>query len=70
VSFRLESTGAPGADAIESNVQRALDAVRARTDAIAAQPYTPGTPGDWTGAAPTTIGEALDRIAAALGPIA
>lgn len=26
--------------------------------------------GDWSGTAPTTIKEALDRIAAALGPIA
>lgn len=32
--------------------------------------YTPTTTADWTGADPTTIGGALDRIAAALGPIA
>lgn len=32
--------------------------------------YIPGNPSDWTGSPPTTIAEALDRIAAALGPIA
>lgn len=31
--------------------------------------YTPAETTDWTGADPTTIAEALDRIAAALGPI-
>jgi len=33
-------------------------------------PYTPAVSADWTGADPTTVAEALDRIAAALGPIA
>ena len=32
--------------------------------------YTPAVTGDWTGADPTTVQQALDRIAAALGPIA
>lgn len=32
--------------------------------------YTPGDSADWTGSDPTTMKEALDRIAAALGPIA
>jgi len=32
--------------------------------------YTPSVTGNWTGADPTSVGEALDRIAAALGPIA
>jgi hypothetical protein len=32
--------------------------------------YTPAITGDWTGADPTKIWQALDRIAAALGPIA
>jgi len=26
--------------------------------------YDPATPGDWDGDAPTTVGEALDRLAA------
>ncbi len=32
--------------------------------------YTPAVSGNWTGADPTTVQQALDRIAAALGPIA
>jgi len=32
--------------------------------------YIPGDTNDWTGADPTTVYEALDRIAAAVGPIA
>ena len=32
--------------------------------------YTPTTSADWTGSDPTTVQQALDRIAAALGPIA
>lgn len=32
--------------------------------------YTPADSANWTGADPTTIAEAIDRIAAALGPIA
>lgn len=32
--------------------------------------YTPAVTGNWTGADPTTVQAALDRIAAALGPIA
>ena len=68
VSFRLESTGAPGMDALEGNVQRALDQVRGRVDTLNA--YSPAAPADWTGSPPTTLAEALDRIAAALGPIA
>ena len=32
--------------------------------------YQPAAPGNWVGPPPTTVAEALDRIAAALGPIA
>jgi hypothetical protein len=31
--------------------------------------YAPGVPGNWTGSPPTTVQQALDRIAAAIGPI-
>jgi hypothetical protein len=55
-------------DALEGNVQRALDQVRGRVDTLNA--YSPAAPADWTGSPPTTLAEALDRIAAALGPIA
>ena len=31
--------------------------------------YAPAVPADWSGLVPATVGEALDRIAAAIGPI-
>lgn len=37
---------------------------------VTAAGYTAANPADWGGAAPTTIKDALDRIAAAAGPIA
>lgn len=65
---------------LQESVQRALTEVSADRDdnASAASTaatatgtsYTPGVAADWaTSGAPTTIQEALDRIAAALGPI-
>lgn len=32
-------------------------------------PYTPGNPSNWSGSQPTTVQEAIDRIAAHVGPI-
>jgi len=49
-------------------VQRALDQVRGRVDTLTA--YAPASPANWSGLPPSTLAEALDRIAAALGPIA
>lgn len=37
---------------------------------ISSESYTAASSSDWSGSAPTTLKEALDRIAAALGPIA
>jgi hypothetical protein len=51
-----------------STVQEALDIVDGLE--LGASPYTPADSANWTGADPTTIAEAIDRIAAALGPIA
>ncbi len=52
------------------SVQRALDGMREDVEALdAGIAYSPSTPSDWSGSPPTTIAEALDRIAAALGPI-
>ncbi len=56
-------TGTPEADT--RRIQRALSG--AARDAAR---YTPADAADWTGTPPATIAEALDRIAAALGPIA
>lgn len=60
----LERT--PGNEVVEGNVDRALQRMRADLDA-SAQPrsYTPANPGDWASPPPTTIQEALDRLAAA-----
>lgn len=66
--YTLERSGRPELEQLERNVQRALDRVSVRTRGLAtpseASAYTPSTPADWSGDAPTTIGEALDRIAA------
>ena len=40
------------------------------TVAIIGSLYQPAVPANWVGAPPTSVAEALDRIAAALGPIA
>lgn len=53
-------TGNPEAD--RGGIQRALDGLDAY--AIA---YTPSDPTDWVSPAPTNVGDALDRIAAAAG---
>jgi len=47
---------------------------KSKLDGIAAgattDAYTAAVPANWSGSAPTTIKDALDRIAAAVGPIA
>lgn len=61
------------AGASEESVQRALHDVSLDVDALetslTAVPYTPGNSGDWTAPAPTNLQEAIDRIAAAIGPV-
>lgn len=62
--YPLESGG--GMD----SAQRALDQVSLDVDALQAdQPYTAANATNWSGNAPTSVKAALDRIAAALGPI-
>lgn len=65
-SHRLPRFGADQA-ANGREVQRALDGMRAdlRAENI---PYTPAVAANWT-TQPTTVAEALDMIAASLGPI-
>lgn len=69
--YRLETGGGDGTaqralDAVSGDV----DAVESRVDALEAdQPYTAANATDWSGTAPTTVAAALDRLAAALGPI-
>jgi hypothetical protein len=40
-----------------------------RVNDASGEAYTPGNPGNWVAPAPTTVQEALDRIAAQIGPI-
>jgi hypothetical protein len=75
--FDLESTGNPEHAVLEANVTRALQRIQTRTNGLSTRAdglsdgsYTPAVPGDWTGTPPATLAAALDRIAAALGPIA
>ena len=57
--------------------QRQLDEIGLELESIdetiasglAAVPYTPLDATDWTAPAPTNLQQALDRIAAAIGPI-
>ena len=49
-----------------ANVEAALAEVKIIADAARPSAFTAGTAGNWTGAAPTTIQAAIDRIAAAL----
>jgi hypothetical protein len=39
-------------------------------EGIGVGPYVPAVDGDWVDPNPTTVTEALDRIAAAVGPVA
>jgi hypothetical protein len=60
----LESlTGRPEADA--RNIQRALD----RMAASGSISYSPANAAHWNSDPPSTVAEALDRLAAMLGPI-
>lgn len=54
----MRSSGDPNRDA---PVQEALDLIDAR-----ATPYTPAVASNWVSPAPSTVGQALDRIAARL----
>ncbi len=60
----LESlTGRPEGDA--RNIQRALDAM-ASSGSIS---YSPANSAHWNADPPATVAEALDRIAAMIGPV-
>jgi hypothetical protein len=41
-----------------------------RSDKAGLVGYAPAVPADWSNSSPVSVAEALDRIAAALGPIA
>lgn len=69
--YKLESTGIPPAQAGQHQrafveVAKDIDDLEARLDAHEIS-YTPADSADWVSPAPTTIGDALDRLAAAGG---
>lgn len=65
--YPLERTGGlDGMDRALSDVSLDVDRLEALA---AAAPYTPAVPADWSGSSPATVQAALDRLAAALGPI-
>lgn len=61
------------ANASRESVQRAFNDVSldvdSLTSSLSAVPYSPGNPSDWSGTPPANLQAALDRIAAAIGPI-
>lgn len=72
--FGIERSGVPGREAAESNAERALGAQRRAFEnqingLDASIAYTASTPADWSGSPPATIAEALDRLAALVGPV-
>jgi hypothetical protein len=68
--YNLETTGGmEGAQRALSEVSLDIDSVEGRLDAVETLPYSAAAPADWSGTSPATVKEALDRLAAALGPI-
>lgn len=67
----LERSGRPEFDALEGNVQRMLDQQYEDMRGIeeGAVRYSAANAADWSGSAPATIAEALDRLAAFVGPV-
>jgi hypothetical protein len=66
VTTRRHVLEAGGLDpAAHGSLQRTFDGVRADIDALAATAiaYTPGDATDWVAPAPTTVQQALDRLA-------
>jgi hypothetical protein len=65
----LNETGKPAAISglkIGDLIEEAMDAAdSAAAAAAAAEAYAATTPADWAGSAPTSVAEAIDRLAAA-----
>jgi hypothetical protein len=63
--YQLASSGRPELGVLERNMQHALDQVRARTESLTDDAYSAADATDWA-TAPTTLGAAVDRLAAAV----
>ena len=64
------NVGTTANDKQGDSLRAAFEKVNENFTELYAATYTPAVSGDWSGTAPTTVAAALDRIAAALGPIA
>lgn len=65
--YILEQTGGiDGTQRALADVSLDIDALE---DRVENAPYSAAVSADWSGSPPTTIKQALDRIAATLGPI-
>tara|TARA_B110000503_G_scaffold62961_1_gene99576 strand:- start:5755 stop:5979 length:225 start_codon:yes stop_codon:yes gene_type:complete len=60
------NVGASANDKQGDSLRAAFTKVNANFTELYATTYTPTTAGDWAGTAPTTVGAALDRLAAAV----
>lgn len=67
----LTTTGDPAHTGLETNIRRMADQMHSQLNAMDGGDvsYHPSSVTDWSGNPPRTIAQALDRIAAALGPI-
>lgn len=64
------NVGATANDKKGDSLRAAFQKVNANFTELYSSTYVPAVPLNWNGTAPTTVAEALDRIAAAIGPIA
>jgi hypothetical protein len=64
IDLRVQCTSEAGLVLTVTDVNLSLFSVSAGS------PYAPAVPANWSGTAPTTVQDALDRIAAKIGPIA
>jgi hypothetical protein len=64
------NTGASANDRTGDSLRTAFNKINENFAELYATAYTPVDPNNWIGSAPITVAEALDRLAAALGPIA
>jgi hypothetical protein len=64
------NVGTAANDKKGDSLRAAFQKVNANFTELYNSTYTPAVSGDWSGTTPTTVAAALDRIAAAIGPIA
>ena len=67
--LEVPSTLDPASQASWGSMRRALDAVGARTAQLGTMPYQAGSAASWAAPAPTTVAQALDRLAAQLAAV-